>query len=108
MTTIYGDVHIHIHPAACSELNATLATIIRSQTAIMKNQAELVEDLKLVQANQLKVADEIRAQSQRITDLQDIITNTPAVSPELAAAVEAVAAGQKNLDDLNPDAQAVS
>ena len=110
MTTINGDVHIHIHPAASSEILTALATIIRSQTAIMKTQAELVEDLKAVAAQQLKTATEISALKdasavlqQKIANLETALQNAGNATPELEAAVAAVKAQAQTNDDLIPD-----
>lgn len=61
------------------------------------------------QINQLgnvvaKIGNETSALQQKVKDLQDAAANQDNASPELVAAVEAVAAQLKVVDDLVPDA----
>jgi hypothetical protein len=71
---------------------------------IMATQAEIVAQLATVKSTLDKVATEETALMDKIAELQAIIAATPDATPELVAAVQAVADQAGVLDALVPDA----
>ncbi len=69
----------------------------------MATQQELTVQLTKINAQLVKIGTETSKLLQAITDLQAAVANAP-VSPELQAAVDAVAAQAKVVDDMVPDA----
>lgn len=97
---------------SCATL-ATKADVQAILNQIMKTQAELVADLKLVRLQQEKTTQEITALQagstalqEKVTDLQtqlDAAIAAGAVTQELQDAVAAVAVQAQTNDDLIPD-----
>ncbi len=83
-----------------------LKTILSNQEELMATQADLVKQLTAVKDELVKVGAETTNLVKAVADLQAVIANGPAVTPELQAAVDAVAAQAKVVDDLVPDAPA--
>ncbi len=76
----------------------------------MQSQAELTETLNAVAASQAKTAREIKSVQDKsdelavkVAQLEEALANQASVTPELAAAVQAVKDGAKALDDQIPD-----
>ncbi len=77
--------------------------ILEQESHIMATQADLVVQLTAIKDNLVKVGGETTTLLAKIDELQALIANAP-VSPELQAAVDAVAAQAKVVDDLVADA----
>jgi ABC-type transporter Mla subunit MlaD len=83
-------------------LRHLLYHVIQNQEKMMTTQADLVKQLNTIGDNLKKVAAETSTLLQKITDLQNAVP--PDATPELVAAVQAVADQAKAVDDLVPDA----
>ena len=70
----------------------------------MATQAELTQQIATLTTQVSKIGTETASLLTQVTDLQAIIANGPAVSPELQAAVDALAARIRVVDELVPDA----
>ncbi len=84
-----------------------LAEIIRQGRQIMATQAELVAQLTAATDELKKASAEVATQYAalmgQIADLKKIVDAQATVSPELQAAVDAIVAQSKVVDDLTPD-----
>jgi hypothetical protein len=92
------------------QIHRLLIDLTRKATRIMVQEAELVQELSGVNAQLVKVADEIGGLqasvdvlNQRIVELEAIISGGEA-TPELVAQVAAVKAQAQIVDDKIPDA----
>lgn len=74
----------------------------------MATQAQLTEQLAEVSAAVVKIGNETTATLTQVNALQaqvdELLANAGAVTPELKAAVDSLAAQVKIVDDLIPDA----
>ena len=70
----------------------------------MATQAELTAQVAAVNTQLAKIGTETTSLLIKIDELTEIIANGPPVSPELEAAVTALTAQAKVVDDLVPDA----
>lgn len=83
-----------------------LKQINRKLDNIMATQAEAAAQLKTISTELVKVGTETQTLLDKVTALQDAAANADNVSPELQAAIEAVATQATKVDDLVPDVQA--
>ena len=81
-----------------------LRTINHKINQIMATQVELTSKLNQVTTQLQKIGNESAQTLQKVTELQAIIDAGPVVTPELQAAVDALAAQVQVVDDLVPDA----
>lgn len=90
---------------AASKLEAALFNLLTKVIRIMDTQAQAVEALKNVAATLDKVKDESTGLLVEIATLKDLANQAgQSVSPELAAAIQAVADRAAAIDALVPDA----
>lgn len=80
---------------------AALGVLERRVESIMATQAELVEQVKAIGDKLTKIGGETSTLLTKVEELKALALNA---SPELQAAVEAVAAQAQVVDDLVPDA----
>ena len=83
-----------------------LAQIHHQLEHIRMNQAEAAAQLQTISTTLDKVATETTGLQAEIKTLQDAATNSDTVSPELQAAIDAVATRAAAIDALVPDATA--
>ena len=83
-------------------------SIIKKLNKIMATQAELAASIAAITAKVTKIGTESTATLAKVQELQDVIDNLPTgtVTPELQAAVDALAAQVQIVDDLIADAPA--
>ena len=87
-----------------TDLLSAVNKLVTNQEKLMATQAELTEQVKAISATLTKIGGETTTLLQKVSDLQAVIANGPPVTPELQAAVDALAAQAKVVDDLVPDA----
>ena len=96
------ELHMHVHGID----GDAAAAITHSLEHIMQTQAELVESLTAINATVTKIGEETRSLLTKVDDLVAALANTDTVSPEVEAAVSALAAKAAEVDalvaDLNP------
>jgi len=80
---------------------ATLDALCERMETIVATQKEMADQLKAVGDKLTKIGAEISTLQTKVEELKAAAENA---SPELQAAVEAVAQQAQVLDDLNPDA----
>lgn len=105
------DIHVYHHFGEDTHAHS-LKLILEKLETIMATQAEATAKLNEVLAQQQKTAGEItvvqtevNTLKQTIVDLQAVIAaGNDQVSPELQAAIDAVAAQAQVVDDQIPDA----
>jgi hypothetical protein len=92
---------------AASKLEAAILNLLTKVIRIMDTQAQAVTALQTVTATLDKVKDETTGLLVEIATLKDLANQAAAtLSPELAAAVQAVADRAAAIDALVPDAPA--
>ncbi len=106
---LHGMLHGYVNQYAKDResIDRKLNTLIWQGRKLMATQAELAEQVKKIGDSITKIGTETTTLLAKIDELNAIITNGPAVTPELQAAVDAVAAQAKVVDDLVPDAPPV-
>ena len=67
-------------------------------------QAQVAQKLTELNTQVQKIGTETTALKQNVQDLKDALANQANVTPELQAAVDALAAQVQTVDDLVPDA----
>jgi hypothetical protein len=96
------ELHFHVHGID----GDAAAAITHSLEHIMQTQAELVESLTAINATVTKIGEETKSLLTKVDDLVAALANTDTVSPEVEAAVSALAAKAAEVDalvaDLNP------
>lgn len=70
---------------------------------IMASQAELTKQVNDLTTKVNKIGTETAKSLELIKTLQDVIANGPPVTPELQAAVDALATQLQTVDDMTPD-----
>jgi len=85
-------------------LGAKLDLILSNQGIIMSTQAELAAQLNTVTAEVTKIGTETQTLLTKIADLTAAIEAGGATTPEVDAALAALQAQVKVVDDLVPDA----
>ena len=86
------DVHHHVEP-----IERTLLTILRTLRHIMATQSEIAARI-VAFTEQLE-----KAKGEIVSALEVVIASVGNASPELTAAVDALAVKVQALDDLNAD-----
>lgn len=84
-------------------INLRLGVIEKELETIMATQQDVINDLNAVKDQLTKIGTETTSLLTKITDLEKIINDGP-VKPELLAALDAVKAQAKVVDDMVPDA----
>lgn len=110
------ETHLHIHVTFDNPLTiagqpnpdgSILATISKQLQAILMTSQEAVTALTGVNTELVKVGAETSTLVQNVADLTKALADAQAsggnVTPELEAAINAVAAQTKTVDDLVPD-----
>ncbi len=99
------EIHLYHHfDEGASDVGRVLAEILSVEKRIMATQQEVIAQLKTISDQVVKIGVESKATLAKVDELQAIILNGPPVSPELQAAVDALAAQVKVVDDLVVDA----
>jgi hypothetical protein len=93
------NVHLHFHPAGLDSVINLLKAILMKQTEAVAVLAQSAQTLD-------KISGETTSLLTEIQTLRDIIAGMDNVSPELEAAVNAVAARATAIDGLVPDPEA--
>ena len=100
--TVQGDLHIHLPDGASAE---HLAAISHRLDAIAMDLTQATAELTALTAKVTKIGTETTTLLQKIADLTAIIDAGGAgnTTPEFDAALAALQAQVKVVDDLNPD-----
>ena len=86
-----------------NRIESKINLLLEKADKIMATQAELATQLNTIKTQLVKVGTETTTLLTKIEELKQVVLNQP-VTPELQAAVDAVAAQAKVVDDLVPDA----
>ena len=81
-----------------------LNSLAKQMEKSMATQAELTAQVQAISATLTKIGTETSTLLTKIDELKAVIAAGPPVTPELQAAVDALAAQAKVVDDLVPDA----
>lgn len=100
------DLHVHFHGPITVQVSlpGILEALNQLKELITMNQAEAIAALQDATTQIQKIGDETRTLVQKVADLTVLVEQQASVSPELAAAIEAVKAQVQVVDDLVPDA----
>lgn len=85
-------------------MNETLGVLTGKVDKMAGTQADLTAEVQAISATLTKIGNETTTLLQKVTDLQNVVANGPPVSASLQAAIDALAAQAKVVDDLVPDA----
>jgi seryl-tRNA synthetase len=96
--------HYHHIGGDANNIERLLRALINQGVRIMSTQQEAAEQLTAVKEQLGKVAGETATLLNKIEELKAAVESSSQASPELQAAIEAVAAQAKIVDDMVPDA----
>lgn len=96
--------HLYVHLVGDPTLASQLAALIQLGEKIMATQEEAAAQLTAVNEELAKVGNETRSLLTKVDDLTAAVVAAGSVGPALQAAIDAVAAQVKVVDDMVPDA----
>ena len=97
------EIHVHVHNPSNEAILTRLDTILERTQEIMSTQAEAAAALQAVATQLDKVKGETTALVAEVQALKDAATNADTVSPDLQAAIDAVASRTASIDGLVTD-----
>lgn len=101
ITVNVQELHVHLAPR---HLEASLSTILTQLENILMKQSEGAAALVAVATTLDKVSGETTQLLVEVQTLKDLLGQADEVSPELQAAIDAVASRAAAIDALVPDA----